>query len=69
MADSSSLAKYVNREPNWKEVEKHLKRGLTTVTLAFKEISNTLWKRVREGQLDKELSCKVMTGLLKIEAI
>lgn len=67
VADSSSLAKYVNREPNWKEVESYIKRGVATVPLAFKEISNTLRKRVREGQLDKEFSRKVVTELLRLK--
>lgn len=64
--DSSSLAKYVNREPGWEAVEAQLKRGVATIPLALKEIGNALWKRVREGQLSKEFSCQVLEGLLKL---
>ena len=65
--DSSSLAKYVNREPGWESVEDQLRRGVATIPLALKEISNTLWKRVREKQLSKEFSCKVLEGLIKLK--
>jgi len=64
--DSSSLAKYVNREPGWEEVEDQLKKGVATTPLALKEISNSLWKRVREGQLSKQYSRQVLEGLLKL---
>jgi len=64
--DSSSLAKYVNREPGWKEVEEHLRMGVATIPLALKEIGNTLWKRVREKQISRDLSHQVLEGLLKL---
>lgn len=64
--DSSSLAKYVNREPGWADVEDQLKKGVATIPLALKEIGNTLWKRVRAGQLSKEFSCQVLESLLKL---
>ncbi|MFQ6064326.1 MAG: type II toxin-antitoxin system VapC family toxin [Candidatus Bathyarchaeia archaeon] len=64
--DSSSLAKYVNREPGWKKVEDHLRMGVATIPLALKETGNTLWKRVRAGQLTKEFSHQVFEELLEL---
>lgn len=64
--DSSSLAKYVNRELGWEKVEDHLRTGVATIPLALKEIGNTLWKRVREKQISKDFSHQVLEGLLKL---
>lgn len=44
--DSSSLTKYVNREDGWRSMEKYLMEGCITLSLAVKEVSNSVWKRV-----------------------
>jgi len=62
--DASSLAKYVNREPNWREVEKYLLEGCITIPLAVKESLNSIWKRVLKGELDKEQAYKVARGFI-----
>lgn len=59
--DSSSLAKYVNREKNWKKVEQILEEGCTSIDLSLKEVGNSLWKRVIGG----EISEKQARGTLK----
>ena len=50
--DSSSLAKFVNREANWEAVEEALRGGCVSLELAVKETGNSLWKRVHRGLLD-----------------
>lgn len=50
--DSSSVAKYVNREPNWEATAKALADNCVSLELAVKETGNSLWKRVRRGELD-----------------
>jgi len=62
--DASSLAKYVNREPNWREVEKYLLEGCLTIPLAVKESLYSIWKRVLKGELDKEQAYKVARGFI-----
>lgn len=56
--DSSSLAKYVNRENNWDKVRELLKEDCTTLELALKEVGNSLWKRVirKEIPIDAAIS-------------
>lgn len=49
--DASSLAKYINREANWVDVEKYLLEGCITITLAVKEVINSIWKRVLKREL------------------
>ena len=50
--DSSSLAKFVNREENWELAAEALRGSCISLELAVKETGNSLWKRVRRGQLD-----------------
>jgi predicted nucleic acid-binding protein len=52
--DSSSIAKFVNREENWDVVEEILRGGCVSLELAVKETGNSLWKRVHRGSLDTE---------------
>lgn len=51
--DSSSVAKYVNREPNWQAAAKALAENCVSLELAVKETGNSLWKRVRRGELNE----------------
>ena len=53
--DSSSIAKYVNREPNWEAAAEALGENCVSLELAVKETGNSLWKRVRRGEIsDKQ---------------
>jgi len=52
--DSSSIAKYVNREENWELAAEALRGGCVSIELAVKETGNSLWKRVHRGQLDSK---------------
>ena len=49
--DSSSVAKYVNREPNWEAAARALGESCLSLELAVKETGNSLWKRARRGEL------------------
>jgi len=42
--DASSLAKYILREENWKEVRNYLTGGAYSIELALAEVSNAIWK-------------------------
>ncbi|MCD6448609.1 MAG: type II toxin-antitoxin system VapC family toxin [Thermoplasmata archaeon] len=54
--DASSLAKYILREENWKEVRKHLENeDVFSLNLALVEISNAVWKHYA---LHKKISWK-----------
>lgn len=64
MIDSSSLAKYVNREEGWEQVATRLREGCVTLELAIKEAANSLWKRAVKGELTAEQVGEVLRGLL-----
>lgn len=49
--DSSTVAKYVNREPNWEAAAKALGETCVSLELAMKETGNSLWKRARRGEI------------------
>jgi len=63
--DASALAKYVNREEGWERVEEHLLRGCVTLDLALKEVANSLWKRVKRGDLGGGKAVEVVRALLE----
>lgn len=53
--DSSSLAKYVNKEENWEQVEKSLlAEGSSTLEFAMHEVGNSVWKRVLRKELSQQ---------------
>lgn len=54
--DASSLAKYILREENWKDVRKYLENeDVFSLNLALAEISNAVWKHYA---LHKKISRK-----------
>lgn len=62
--DASALGKYINRESGWQKIEKLLMEGCVTVDLAFKEIANMLWKRIKSEGLEEEQVISLVTDLL-----
>lgn len=64
--DSSSLAKYVNREPGWDAVSKKLEEGCVSIELATKEVANALFKRVMKKELDTKVASSVLQDLLEL---
>ncbi len=67
--DASSLAKYVLKEPGWREVRRVIAehQHITTVDHAAKEVLNAIWKRcILRGDIDSELAhelCRVVIEL------
>lgn len=64
--DSSSLAKYVNREVNWEDVGNLIKGGCTTLELALKEVGNSIWKRVMKGELTRDTALSLYKDLVTL---
>ena len=65
--DSSALAKFVNRERGWEEVERALEGGCVTLELALKEVANSLWRRVMRGDVEVEAVRAVMKDLIDLK--
>ena len=63
--DASSLAKYINREPNWRDVEKLLIEGCITINLAIKEVTNSIWKRVLRKDLESDEAYRIFKGFIE----
>ena len=59
--DSSSVAKYVNGERNWESAAKVLDEGCVSLELAVKESGNSLWKRVRRGELSGDQAKQLLS--------
>jgi predicted nucleic acid-binding protein len=52
--DSSTLAKYANKEQNWEEIEKQLAgEKCFTLEFAMHEVGNSIWKRVLKKEIPK----------------
>lgn len=62
--DASALAKYLNREKGWQQVQEYLLEGCITIELVFKEVANTLWKRVMRKELTIHQAMEVMEAIL-----
>ena len=63
--DASSLAKYINRESNWGDVEKYLIEGSVTINLAIKEVTNSIWKRVLRKGLEGDEAYRIFKGFIE----
>jgi len=62
--DSSTLAKYILKEENWKEVRRYLTRKICTVELIIKEVSNSIWKRQKlQGKINRETAVELFNAL------
>src|SRR5919108_2473837 len=62
--DSSSIAKFVNREDNWEAAAEALRAGCVSIDLAVKETGNSLWKRVHRGQLDSKRAKQIFAEFI-----
>jgi len=65
--DSSALAKFVNRERGWEEVERALEGGCVTLELALEEVANSLWRRVMRGDVEVEAARAIMKDLIDLK--
>ncbi|MBO3839457.1 MAG: type II toxin-antitoxin system VapC family toxin [Thermoproteota archaeon] len=62
--DASALGKYLNRENGWEKVEEFLMEGCITIDLAFKEIANMFWRRVKMEELKVEQVISLIEAFL-----
>lgn len=67
--DSSSLVKFFSKEEGWEKVAQIIKEGVITLDLSIKEVANALWKKILIGEMNEDLTIKILHDLLKSEAI
>ena len=68
--DASSLAKYILREQNWRDVRDHLINEVFSLNLALAEVSNAIWKHsVLYGKVSKGQANKMFKALEKLRDV
>lgn len=68
--DASSLAKYILREKNWRDVRDHLVDEVFSLNLALAEVSNAVWKHnVLYGKISEEQANKMFKALEKLRDV
>jgi len=67
--DSSSLVKFFSKEEGWEKVTQIIEEGVITLDLSIKEVANALWKKILMGELNEDIAIKILSDLLKGEAI
>jgi predicted nucleic acid-binding protein len=67
--DSSSLVKFFSKEKGWEKVAQIISEGVITLDLSIKEVANALWKKVLKGDLNEDIAIKILSDLLKREAM
>ncbi len=68
--DASSLAKYILREENWKDVRRYLEEEVCSLDLALAEVSNAIWKHsVLYGKVSKDQANRMFRALEKLKEV
>jgi len=67
--DSSSLVKFFSKEEGWEKVAQIIEEGVITLDLSIKEVANALWKKILIGEMTEDIAIKILSDLLKREAI
>ena len=67
--DSSSLVKFFSKEEGWEKVAQIIEEGAITLDLSIKEVANALWKKILIGEMNEDIAIKILSDLLKGEAI
>ncbi|BCU67689.1 toxin VapC [Sulfolobales archaeon HS-7] len=67
--DSSSLVKFFSKEKGWENVANDIIEGVLTLDLSVKEIANAFLKKVTKGEMKEDLAIKILSDLIKHEAI
>lgn len=68
--DASSLAKYILREKNWRDVRDPLVDEVFSLNLALAEVSNAVWKHnVLYGKISEEQANKMFKALEKLRDV
>ena len=69
LIDSSALVKFFSKESGWERVAEVISEGAATLDLAIKEVANALWKKVARGEMDEGVAIRIISDLLKREAM
>jgi len=67
--DSSSLVKFFSKEKGWEKVAQMIAEGVMTLDLSIKEVANALWKKILMGEMREDVAIKILSDLLKREAM
>ena len=67
--DSSSLVKFFSKEKGWEKVAQIIAEGVMTLDLSIKEVANALWKKILIGEMKEDVAIKILSDLLKREAM
>jgi len=67
--DSSSLVKFFSKEKDWEKVAQIISEGVITLDLSIKEVANALWKKILIGEMKEDIAIRILSDLLKHEAI
>lgn len=67
--DASALVKYFTKERGWKEVSELILDGVISIELVMKEVANSLWKKVRQGDMESEVALALIEKVPKIVKI
>ena len=67
--DSSSLVKFFSKEKGWEKVAQIIEEGVITLDLSIKEVANALWKKILIGEMNENIAIKILSDLLKHEAM
>jgi predicted nucleic acid-binding protein len=67
--DSSSLVKFFSKEKDWEKVAQIISEGVITLDLSIKEVANALWKKILIGEMKEDIAIKILSDLLKREAM
>ncbi|MEM1611336.1 MAG: type II toxin-antitoxin system VapC family toxin [Sulfolobales archaeon] len=63
--DASSLAKYLLREENWREIEGYLLEPVYSIDHVVKEVTNAIWKHARTHRYISRNTALVIYNQLK----
>ena len=67
--NSSALIKYFSREEGWERVREVMLKGVVTLDLAIKELSNALWKKIRRAEMSIDIARSILEDLITNKAI
>jgi len=67
--DASALVKYFAKERGWKKVSELILDGVVSIELVVKEVANSLWKKVRQGDMEPEVALTLIGKVPKIVKI
>ena len=67
--DASALTKYFTKERGWEKVSELILGGVVSIELVVKEVANSLWKKVRQGDMESEIALALIEKIPKIVKI